>query len=41
MVLETYAHANRAGRVIADRFDSELAQPSDAPGQTTVKAAIK
>jgi len=25
MVLETYAHANQAGRSIADRFDSELA----------------
>ena len=26
MVLETYAHANEAGRSIADRFDAELAQ---------------
>ena len=27
MVLETYAHANGAGRSIADRFDTELAEP--------------
>lgn len=27
LVLETYAHANEAGRSIADRFDAELAQP--------------
>ena len=33
MVLETYAHANEAGRSIADRFDAELAQSEDEISQ--------
>ncbi len=33
MVLETYAHANAAGRSIADRFDAELAQREGNPHQ--------
>jgi len=37
MVLETYAHANEAGRSIADRFDAELAQPGTEISQVTDK----
>ena len=33
MVLETYAHANRAGRSIADRFDAEVAHSKAVAGQ--------
>lgn len=41
MVLETYAHANDAGRSIADRFDAEMAQSKEAVGQIIDITRIK
>ncbi len=41
MVLETYAHANDAGRSIANRFDTELAQRGDATCQANGKKRAK
>ena len=39
LVLETYAHSERAGRSIADRFDTELVQPKQPTAQPTGKKA--
>ena len=41
MVLEIYAHANRAGRSIADRFDSEVAQSITQTPQPIDKKGTK
>lgn len=41
MVLETYAHANEAGRSIADRFDAQLAQTESAIGQVIERKGAK
>ncbi len=41
MVLETYAHANDAGRSIADRFDAELPHLESENSQLVEKKGIK
>jgi hypothetical protein len=41
LVLETYAHANEAGKTIADRFDANLAQSKPMAAQVIHKKGKK